>query len=406
MTPLIKEIFLYLSIPLSSGIIGWFTNIMAIKMTFYPLDYIGIRPIGWQGIIPSNARKMSDKAVDLLTTNLLKIDEHFSQLDPEFVAKEMQASLLDLTRKTVDEVMMAEAPAIWEKTPQKAKQVVYDTAGSNIPSVVTKVMEDIGGSIKEMLDLKMLTLEAVSKDKRLLNTIFIKCGKEEFKFIEKSGFYFGSLFGITQMVIAYFYNPWWLLPLFGVIVGYATNWLALKLIFEPKKPIKVGPWTLLGLFLKRQKEVADEYSTIITERILTTERIFQYISRTSGRDRLKEILEHRLGELIDSTYDKVKDPVEIWVESEDAQKHLGIIKSIALFRFMQEFHICLEDIYPYADKTLNIRNILREKMEQLPYEDFEGFLRPAFQEDEMTLIIVGAILGGCAGALQFILLFS
>ena len=35
-----------LSIPVVAGIIGWGTNILALKMTFYPYNFIGIR---WKG---------------------------------------------------------------------------------------------------------------------------------------------------------------------------------------------------------------------------------------------------------------------------------------------------------------------------------------------------------------------
>lgn len=40
------------------------------------------------------------------------------------------------------------------------------------------------------------------------------------------------------------------------MVGYITNWLAIKLIFEPVDPVKMGPFVLQGLFLKRQDEVS------------------------------------------------------------------------------------------------------------------------------------------------------
>ncbi len=33
-----------LTIPLVAAIIGWFTNWVAIKMMFHPLDFVGIKP--------------------------------------------------------------------------------------------------------------------------------------------------------------------------------------------------------------------------------------------------------------------------------------------------------------------------------------------------------------------------
>ena len=75
-----KELLIYLSIPITSAVVGWGTNVLAIKMTFYPLDFKGIPPyLGWQGIIPSKAVKMSTKSVDLWTSKLVSVKELFEQ---------------------------------------------------------------------------------------------------------------------------------------------------------------------------------------------------------------------------------------------------------------------------------------------------------------------------------------
>jgi len=52
-----------------------------------------------------------------------------------------------------------------------------------------------------------------------------------------------------------------------------------------------------------------------------------------------------------------------------------------------------------------MENTLRDRMAGLSYKDFQGFLRPVFQEDEFKLILVGVILACMAGFLQQ-LLFS
>ena len=82
---------MYLSIPITSAIIGWGTNVLALKMTFYPVEFFGIKPyIGWQGIIPSKAAKMANLSVDLWTTRLVDVKELFAQIDPAQVAEEMR----------------------------------------------------------------------------------------------------------------------------------------------------------------------------------------------------------------------------------------------------------------------------------------------------------------------------
>ena len=47
---LIQSDYTVLLIPVISAFIGWFTNVVAVKMMFYPTEFVGIRPyLGWQG---------------------------------------------------------------------------------------------------------------------------------------------------------------------------------------------------------------------------------------------------------------------------------------------------------------------------------------------------------------------
>lgn len=49
---------------------------MAVQMTFYPLEFFGIRPFfGWQGIIPSKVEKMAAIVVDKTLQKLGSLDE-------------------------------------------------------------------------------------------------------------------------------------------------------------------------------------------------------------------------------------------------------------------------------------------------------------------------------------------
>lgn len=75
----------------------------------------------------------------------------------------------------------------------------------------------------------------------------------EFRFIRRSGLYFGFLFGLAQLVIFIFYDPWWLAVIGGFIVGIATNYIALKMIFTPVDPIRIGGWRMPGSTSSRRR---------------------------------------------------------------------------------------------------------------------------------------------------------
>jgi uncharacterized membrane protein YheB (UPF0754 family) len=395
------DLLSYLSIPFVSALVGWFTNVLALKMTFYPIEYTGIRPFGWQGIIPSKARKMAETAVDLWTSRLIDLGAEFARIKPNRVAQEMAPAIGRLSMEIVDEVMEAKLPLAWAAAPDFLKRDIYRKVSEELPLMVEEMMDDVKRNFDEMLDLKFLAVSSLTQNKALLNQVFQKCGEAEFRFIERSGLYFGFLFGLIQMGVWYFYPEWWILPAFGLLVGYATNYLAIKLIFRPIRPIRFGSFVLQGTFIKRQKEVATEYSHIVASRIITVENIFEYIIRGPGSSRLAEIVRRQIDRAIQHTASSTLPFLGVKVDN----KLFGYIRNIASYRFLQELPMNIRHVFGYAENALDLENILRKKMIGLSPEAFEDFLRPVFREDEFKLILIGGILGGIAGTVQYLLLF-
>lgn len=400
------DLWLYPTIPLTAGIVGWLTNYLAIKMMFYPIEFygwtIGKIPVGWQGIIPSRAVEMSETAVDLMVGKLIKVEDQFERLDPERVYEEIAPRLNYLARQTVDETMKKEMPLVWRLMSKSKKEEIYKDAEEAMPGSIEGIMDDIKENVEELFDVKAMVVNNLSNDKSLLNSMFLECGKEEFKFIERSGFYFGFLFGIGQMIVWFFWQSWWILPLGGLLVGYVTNWLALKLIFEPLHPVKLGNITLQGLFIKRQKEVAEVYAAMVAEKVFTVENVVNEILTGKGKDRLHEILQKHVYLSIDKAAGFNRSLIQL----SSGTKTYANIKAATYDSILSEFPATTELIFDYAEEALAIEDTMREKMSNLTPEEFEGFLRPVFQADEWKLILIGAGLGYLAGWMQAVFFIS
>lgn len=391
----------FLLIPFISGLVGWITNVIALKMTFYPIEFVGIQPFfGWQGIIPSKATKMASLSVHLMTTKLIQVSEVFTRIDEEKASELVSPAIKRVSKQIIDEIMKVQAPLLWRSLPKQQKYEIYQKVYDEIPESVKGMMLDMRLNIDDLLDLRKLVIDVLLDDKALINEIFLNVGNKEFKFIERSGLYFGFLFGLVQMAVFYYYNPWWILPVFGIFVGYATNWLAIKLIFSPVKPINFGLFKLQGVFIKRQKEVAAVYAQIIEQKILTVERLFNYIVRGPKAENFTKIIKKYVDIAFDKGMNYGKDFLKFF-----AEKKIDSAKNIAVFRLRQEFPIAIRNMYDYAQNELQIEKTLRDKMSALSSLEFVEFLRPVFQEDEFKLILVGAFLGGLAGLAQYLVFF-
>ncbi len=365
------------------------------------MEYVGIRPFGWQGIIPIKSHKMATKAVTLITSKLISVEEEFEKLNAHEIAEEMKPRLEDLSRSIIDSVLKDELPLIWKLLPKRTKESLYKDAAAQFPTAVENVLEDVKHNIHELLDIDRMMVEGLTEHPEMLNRIFLQCGEKEFKFIEHSGFFFGFLFGLIQMLVWSEYQFWWLLPVGGLVVGYFTNFLALKLIFRTMNLIKIGPFVLQGLFMKRQNEVAAEYAKILSTELLTSEKIFEFVIRNNGMATLADLCRAHIKTVVDKTAGSTRKTL---LQFTVGNKKYEQIKHRSAEMFVEALPASISTMFDYADESLDIGTTLEDKLKSLSKAEFEDVLHPIFQEDEHILIMVGAVLGAVAGIIQMALI--
>ncbi|MBT8448932.1 MAG: DUF445 family protein [Gammaproteobacteria bacterium] len=396
------ETTILLLIPIISAFVGYGTNYLAVKMMFYPLEFVGFKPfLGWQGVIPSKREEMAEIEVELVLDKLLSVEEIISRLEPAKVNEAIDRRLRQVVKSIVNDILEQSAPTLWASLPVQGKNLVYARVEYDIPHVVNNMLDDFQHNISEILNIKDLVVKHLVENPELINEIFQKSGEKEFPFIEKSGLYFGFLFGIPTMIVWYFYQLWWILPVGGLLVGYLTNWIAIKIIFEPKHPIKFLGFTIQGMFLKRQKEVSRVYSDIIEQKLLSAENITKAVYYGPGAANLLELIQLHVNDAIERYVAVAQPYFALSVGSENYFK----MKDLAVQRIYKDSDKYLAYLHDYATEALHIGDDLCEKMQELTPEEFEGVLRPAYQQDEWKLIVVGAILGMGAGFLQLYFIF-
>jgi len=389
----------YLLIPCVAALVGWFTNWMAVQMIFYPIKFRGIpiyrRPevplglLGWQGIIPCKTRKMSEAMVHMVTSELLTVKEAFGRLDPRRVAQILAPEVLKLTAEILQDIFpkwMSQLPGALYAGLDSASQAVIKLFTKDFLEQLTRSMQK---NIDTIFDLKSCVVDQMLQDRTKLGQLFRKCGQKELDFLTNSGLWFGFLLGIIQMTIALFWENPWSLSIGGGVVGYATNWLALKWIFQPVEPMQIGPFCLQGQFLRRQKEVSVEFSKFFANNILTSEKLWNSVlTDPKTQPSFAALFSRHFQRFVN----KITRGFRFALEPETIE--------LATSKALDKLPYHLPVLYPYMDSTLNLERTLRVRMEQMTPRKFERVLHPIFEEDELTLILAGAALGFAAGLIQ------
>ena len=411
-----------LTVPLFTGAIGYVTNWSGVWMLFYPVRFTGVRVpgvrpvvslmprkvqqipglmnggVGWQGIIPSRAAKMGSIAVDKGIAKLGSPGDFYRQLDPDAIAEHMLATARGDMRDVVERIMKREHPVLWRDLGPRFREAVHARVQQQLPDIIRSLTDEIGTSIDQLLDVKLMVIRHIEENPELMNRLFLDIGRKELRFIVNFGFWFGLALGIPLVLVTHALPYWWVLPIGGVLIGYTTNLLGIKMIFEPVEPRQVGRFTLQGLFLRRQPEVADVYSGIIADDIVTLSNIGRELLHGPRSDRTRQLVERAMEPAVDRAVGRARSAVRVAVGAREYDAIRASVASEAVEYTMT----------PFADEEFNrrqsgrVRELVAARMREMAPEDFSEMLRTAMREDEWLLYLHGAVLGFGAGLVHLL----
>jgi len=409
-----------LLIPLITGIIGYGTNWVAIRLLFRPLEFVGVRVpgmkelapsfprklkqipgvvegrIGWQGIIPSRSARMGTIAAEKGISKIATEREFYREFDPERIAAHIVASSEPEVRELTEEVFREEYPELWRDTPEPVRELVHARVRERLPHIADEITGRIGEHIEELLDINLMITDHLDERPELLSRLFLEVGDRELKFVVNSGFLIGGFLGFFSIPLFLVVGSDLVLPLCGVVVGYATNWIALKVIFLPIEERRLGPLRLQGLFIKRQPEAAEKYAEIVADEIVTIGNVAETLLHGSQSDRTRKMIRDAVRPEVDRAVGVAAPAVRVATGSDRYEAARESFAAETADRTIEP----LQDPEFNEERSEAIRALITGRIRDLPPRDFVGLLRPAFVEDEWMLILLGAALGFVAGWIQ------
>lgn len=379
-----------------AAVVGWFTNWLAIQMSFYPVQFIGVGSIGWQGVIPRKSEKMAHICIDQTLQQFGDLNAVYQKLEPQRIIEQVISQVTPRLDEYIDEVMYEIHPVLWDNLPLFLRRRIYQWAREQLPARIEDLVDDFGDDLNDLVDLKALLSRELQHHPDLMNRIFKQAGSVELRSVINRGAIIGGILGCILAPIWSLYPSPWLLPAGGFAVGFITNWLAIKLIFAPLKPRRFLFWKIQGLFLQRQPEISDIWAKLVAEELITVEKLAHAMINGSQANRTRSIIQKHLRPLLDNSL----------LVKLSAQVTVGMSGYTELKKAMNQQAV-LATLDVFSDPGFNrerapvVAGVLSGQMKALRPAEFQDILRPAFREEEMQLMVIGGIFGALAGATQF-----
>ncbi|MUL47781.1 DUF445 domain-containing protein [Mycobacterium sp. CBMA293] len=393
---------IYFSMPLVAAFVGWSTKIVAMEMIYRPLEFKGIGPIGWQGIIPRRAGKVGATTIELLTSNLLKPEELLSRIDAkeavEALREPLAASINDIARDVAEEIR----PGLWDSLPEAGRQAILNRIHSQAPRITEKMLNEMQADLSRFVDLQFLSVTTLVRNKEKLNKLMRGLSDDAMAFVRRSGIYFGLVIGTAQMFVWAIFKLPWIMPAFGFGIGLISDYIALNMLFRPVKPTKyLGFIKFQGLLHAQREKITADYARILAEDLFAPDILFDGILKGPGADKLFAMIAREVELAIDTEIGGLTGTV---VKFAVGTSKYNALKDRIVDLVVERLPSTLLDAQDYAMSKIDLENTIIEKMNQLSNEEYESILRPVFKDDEPLMIAIGAILGGCVGELQVLMI--
>lgn len=384
------------AVPLITALIGAVTNWAAVRMIFGPREFVGVGPIGWQGVIPAHNERFANDIADNVGA-VLSARELAERLDPRSLEEELSVRLDEELPLMVAAVSEELSPGMWEQMADPARDVVIAQVRQSVLSTATSTFDELRSVSDELLDLHALVVDLLSGENTTrLVELFRRMGRRELRFIILYGGVFGLLVGLVQVLLFGILGNWWLMPVIGIVVGLGTNWLALQMIFRPMEPRRFGFITYQGMFPKRQREIAAEYGEVAAEEIFTPANLFRLLSEGETGTRIASVVLHK----VDEAVQRHRGTLELLTSIEITDEMIWRTQTILIRLLGERMPEVRPEVEQVVAERLDVAKLVETRLGDMDKADFERLLRGIFEEDEWILVVIGGVLGGLVGLLQ------
>lgn len=188
-----------------------------------------------------------------------------------------------------------------------------------------------------------------------------------------------------------------LLVLIGALIGWITNYIAIKMLFRPYKEVNLIFFKVQGLLPKRRNEIGNSIAEVVNNELVSIKDIISKISPKDIEENIStivdKILESRLKEEILKNF-----PMAAFFLSDSMLlKIQNIIKQSILDNKDEMIRVFAD----YLENKVDIKSIITEKVNAFSLEKIEEIIITLAKKELKHIEYIGAVLGGVIGLVQF-----
>lgn len=191
----------------------------------------------------------------------------------------------------------------------------------------------------------------------------------------------------------------YLIPFISAIIGYVTNYIAIKMLFYPRKPVNLLLFKVQGIFPKRKTLLASRLARLVAEELLSMDQLKEEIDRQATQGEIREAIEDEVDNYLRDKISALNPILQTFInDNRILQLRDKICQEIEAFipRITHQFFNRLD--------TVNLENMVFEQVVSFTSDKLEHMMMSVIQKELRFIELAGAFLGFIIGLLQVLLL--
>lgn len=192
-------------------------------------------------------------------------------------------------------------------------------------------------------------------------------------------------------------NPWlFLIPLISGFIGWVTNWVAIKMLFHPRRPVRVLGYEVQGIFPKRQRQFAEKLGRLVSQELLSFSEIESKVTDPGNLKKLMPVVEEHVDHFLRQRLPDAFPMISMFI----GEKTINQLKT----HFMAELESLFPDVMQRymgnLKSELDLERIVVEKVSGFSSDKLEEILMSIMAREFRFVEILGGVLGFLIGLVQ------
>ncbi|MBL4752349.1 MAG: DUF445 family protein [Flavobacteriales bacterium] len=190
------------------------------------------------------------------------------------------------------------------------------------------------------------------------------------------------------------------LPFVAAVIGWFTNFLAVKMLFHPREPVNFFFFKLQGIFPKKKDVLAQRIGKLVADDLLSMRDIEEILNQPENVSQINKTIEEKLAHYLANTFPQKYPMLSFFVGDKSRDK----IKEAMMVEMETMGPEVMQQAFANLENSLDIELFIKERVSKFSTDQIEKLIKGILATEFAFIEWVGAIVGFIVGVVQLLII--